>query len=184
MARLLSTVLLLAALAGSAAAASPRRIATQVASACEFVTVPQLCTNLAFKSGAATLGDLTKAAIDEALSSAQSARSVTQKALAAHSGDERLQKNLAVCDEAFSNAVASLQEAKQKQVAAVSDGKKHTEVTGAISAALVHVGSCNDAFSENPGLVSPVADATSIVKKLTSNCLSLAVAFQVKNGAY
>lgn len=142
MARLLSTALLLAALAASAAAAaaSPRRIATQVASACEFVTVPQLCTNLAFRSGAATLGDLTKAAIDQSLSSSQEARSVTQKALATYGSDERLKKNLATCDEAFANAVASLQEAKQKQGAAISEGKANTEVTGAISSALVYVG--------------------------------------------
>ncbi|XP_074581539.1 uncharacterized protein LOC141838048 [Curcuma longa] len=186
MARFLGAAALL--LVALAASACPGRVAADVAAdfaaACEYVTVPQLCTNLISKSGATTLGDLTKAAIQDSLEQAEEARKTTASAMAAPNADEILKKNLGVCMDAFESAVADMQEAKQKQGEAISQGKAHTEVTGAISAALVSVGRCNDVFSANPGVVSPVADATSILKKLMSNSLSLAIAFQVKNSAY
>lgn len=138
MARFLAAAALL--LAALAASACPGHLAADVASACEYVTVPQLCTNLILKSGATTLGDLTEVAIEDSLEKTEEARKTTVSALAAPNAGELLKRNLAVCRDAFDSAVANLQEAKQKQGEPISDRKAHTKVTDAISAALVSVG--------------------------------------------
>ncbi|KAG6490430.1 hypothetical protein ZIOFF_051726 [Zingiber officinale] len=164
-------------LAAIAASSCPGHVTTDVANAGKYVTMPQLCTNLIFKSGATTLGDLTKAAIEDSLEKAEEVGKTTASTMAAPTAGEILKRNLGVCKDAFESAVVNLQETKQKKGEAISKGKAHTEVTDAISAALVSVGSAN------PGVVSLVADATGILKKLMSNSLSVAVEFQVKNGA-
>ncbi|XP_074560604.1 uncharacterized protein LOC141816772 [Curcuma longa] len=173
-----AALVLAAALAPSGAASSQ-----SLTSYCESVTVPQLCNNVISKSGATTLGELTKAAILEAASTAQSAHDTVVSVQATHSVEDQLKHNLGVCAQAFVAAAASLKEAAQKHEA-LGATPQHHEATSSISQAIVEVGKCNDAFSENPGLVSPVADVTSILKKLISNSLALSVDFEVRNGSY
>ncbi|WOK92579.1 hypothetical protein Cni_G01270 [Canna indica] len=173
---LLAAALLLAAFAASASAA-PRRSATEtMADACEYVTVPQLCTNLISKSSCTTVRELALAAIKEALHSAEEAKATVTKAVGEPVADPKLKQGLDVCDEAFANTMTSLQAA----VNGMEAGKAYDQVTVNLSQAMIHVSACNDIFSENPGLVSPVADGTSILKKLVSNSLSLSVAVNVQ----
>ncbi|XP_042466037.1 uncharacterized protein LOC122048548 [Zingiber officinale] len=175
--------LVAAALVLAAALLVPRAAATQsLSSYCESVTVPQLCANVISKSGATTLGELTKASILEAASTAQSAHDTVSRVEETQNLDDRLKHNLGVCAEAFSGAAASLKDAAQKHEE-LGATPQHHEATALIANAVVEVGKCNDGFSENPGLVSPVADVTSILKKLISNSLALSVDFEVRNGS-
>lgn len=180
-----------AALVLAASLAAPRAAASSSSSSsqslgifCESVTVPQLCTSVMVKSGATTLDELTKAAILEALNTAESAHDTVVHVTETHGSlDDQLKRNLGVCEEAFSGAAASLKEAAQKHEE-LGATPQHHEATACISKAVVDVGRCNDVFSENPGLVSPVADVSSILKKLISNSLALSVDFEVRNGTY
>ncbi|CAL9049282.1 unnamed protein product [Musa banksii] len=168
----LTTLLLLAALAvASAKPRSARRSLNEAAAACEFVTVPQLCTSLAAKSGATTVPALTVAAVNEAAATAQEAKVTVERITAAPITDAKLKANLDVCWKSYVDSLDTLQKAGSN----LQTGAPHNELVSHISAAITYVGHCNDAFSQNPGLVSPVADVTSILKKLISNSLALAM---------
>ncbi|RZR76988.1 hypothetical protein BHM03_00001919 [Ensete ventricosum] len=168
----LTTLLFLAALAvASAKPRSARRSLDEATAACEFVTVPQLCTSLAAKSGATTVPTLTMAAVNEAAVTAQEAKVTVERITAAPITDAKLKANLDVCWKSFSDSVDTLQNAKND----LQTSAPHNQLVTHISAAITYAGHCNDAFSQNPGLASPVADITSILKKLISNSLALAV---------
>lgn len=170
----LLATLLLAALAATASAgprATRRLLADNVAAACQYVTVPQLCTSLAARSGATSFQALTVAAVNEALSTAEEAKATVDRIVAAPITDEKLKAKLGVCLQNFGYAVDTL----QKAATDLQTGAAHSQSVSHISASVTYVGNCNDAFSENPGLVSPVADITSILKKLVSNSLGLAI---------
>ncbi|XP_065008849.1 uncharacterized protein LOC135639051 [Musa acuminata AAA Group] len=174
----LTTLLLLAALAvASAKPRSARRSLNEAAAACEFVTVPQLCTSLAAKSGATTVPALTVAAVNEAAATAQEAKVTVERITAAPITDEKLKANLDVCWKSYVDSLDTLQKAGSN----LQTGAPHNELVSHISAAITYVGHCNDAFSQNPGLASPVADVTSILKKLISNSLALAVSLQFRH---
>ncbi|CAL9115650.1 unnamed protein product [Musa textilis] len=172
----LTTLLLLAALAvASAKPRSARRSLNEATTACEFVTVPQLCTSLAAKSGATTVPALTVAAVNEATATAQEAKVTVERIIAAPITDAKLKANLDVCWKSFADSLDTLQKAGSD----LQTGAPHNQLVTHISAAITYVGHCNDGFSQNPGLVSPVADVTSILKKLVSNSLALAVSLQI-----
>lgn len=174
----LTTLLLLAALTvASAKPRSARRSLNEATAACEFVTVPQFCMSLASKSGATTVPALTVAAVNEAVATAQEAKVTVERITAAPITDAKLKANLDVCWTSFVDSLDTLQKAGSD----LQTGAPHNELVSHISAAITYVGHCNDVFSQNPGLVSPVADVTSILKKLISNSLALAVSLQFRH---
>ncbi|XP_058077452.1 pectinesterase inhibitor-like [Magnolia sinica] len=76
---------------------------------------------------------------------------------------------LKVCRESYGNALNDLQSAV-KAIEAHDSGT----LNSMLSAVLTDIGTCEDAFTERPGLKSPMASQDNMLSKLASNCLAIA----------
>ncbi|CAL9161552.1 putative invertase inhibitor [Musa acuminata AAA Group] len=138
---------------------------------CRYVTAPQLCTSVAISSAATSAKALTVAAVTEAASTAKQVSFAVDAILAHSVTDANQRATLEVCKRSYESAVGSLEKAVEKLQ---SGAGSHGDIIADISAALTDAGSCRDTFSQNPGMVSPVAEEASVLKKLVSNSLALA----------
>ncbi|CAL9084658.1 unnamed protein product [Musa textilis] len=147
---------------------------------CRHVTAPQLCTSVAISSAATSAKALTVATVTEAASTAKRVSAAVDTILAHSVTDANQRANLEVCKRSYESADGSLEKAVEKlQSGAGSLG----DIVADISAALTDAGGCRETFSQNPDMVSPVAEEGSVLEKLVGNSLALALDLDVETPA-
>ncbi|WOK98673.1 hypothetical protein Cni_G07385 [Canna indica] len=169
----LAAVLLLAA---AAAPASEARVISRInhrylfdiSAACKATTNPKLCESVSAQASSARA--LADAVIIAAAAKAKEAQALSAKLMNAPGTDKMLKQSLDICRENFESAADSLQEASGN----LKVPSQHADLMDNLSAAVSFVETCNDAFVEQPGLVSPVAHMYENMRKWTSDCLDLA----------
>ncbi|KAJ8486246.1 hypothetical protein OPV22_018731 [Ensete ventricosum] len=147
---------------------------------CRYVTEPQLCTSVAISSAATSAKALTVAAVTEAASTAKRVSADVGTILAHSVTDANQTANLQACKRSYESVVGSLEKAVEKLQ---SEAASHGDIVADISAALTDASGCRDTFSQNPGMVSPVAEESSVLEKLVSNSLALALDLYVDTPA-
>ncbi|KAK1269940.1 hypothetical protein QJS04_geneDACA005077 [Acorus gramineus] len=153
---------------------NPTATATPADALCKQTGYPSLCASsvgpVLSLPRSVSPADLTTTNIQATIVKTIQARSLATNLINSHSGSKIYKANINVCLENYDATLDSLRDS----IKTIRSNGSHDDLMINLSAALTGITTCDDAFTETPGMASPLAQVNSVLGMLAKNCLELA----------